>query len=79
MTPVTRALLVLVSTAAIDVVWTYCVLATTERRGGAAASWAAVLTLLGAFNTLSIVGDYRLALPAACGAWIGTWFAVHRK
>jgi hypothetical protein len=73
-----KFLAVFVVTACIDVIWTRCVVCTTQKRRWAAASWAAVLVLGAAFNTVSIVGDYRLAIPAALGAFVGTAWAVGR-
>lgn len=71
-----KALAVFVVTAAIDIIWTLCVRATSERRAGAASSWAAVLVVCASFNTLSIVESPALVIPAALGAFVGTYLAV---
>jgi hypothetical protein len=41
-----------------------------------AATWAAMVIVLGAFIVVSYVHDKRLIIPAAIGAFIGTYFAV---
>lgn len=71
-----NALLVFLATAAIDWVWTQCVIRTTERDALKAAAWSSVLVLLSAFSTVSIVEDNRLIFPAILGAFAGTYIAV---
>ena len=71
-----KALAVFLVTAAIDLAWTRCVRATTERLRGQAAAWAVVLYLLSTYATVSVVADHWLVLPATAGAYLGTWLAV---
>lgn len=67
---------VFVVTAALDAVWSYYIRANAQRESGKAATLAAVLILLGSFNTISIVGNPALVIPAAFGAFFGTLLAV---
>lgn len=59
----------------LDVVWAKYIRATAEKRRWPAASMAGLLVLLGGFNTLAFVDDPRMILPAALGAFAGTWVA----
>lgn len=70
------ALAVFLVTAALDAVWTWYVQGLAAKRVWQAATCAASLILLGAFNTVSIVGNPWLALPASAGAFVGTYLAV---
>lgn len=62
-------------TAVIDIVWTRCVQYTAQKKPVPAAGTASLLVLLGAFNTLAVVDDPRMVIPAALGAFVGTWWA----
>jgi hypothetical protein len=75
----TTALAVFVLTALLDVVWTFYVQGLAEKKKWQAAGAAGLIVLFGAFNTVSIVDDPWLALPAACGAIVGTLIAVERS
>lgn len=75
----TRACLVFFATAFLDVIWTFYVQGLASKKKWQSATCAALIVLFGAFNTVSIVGEPILALPAACGAILGTLFAVERS
>lgn len=74
-----RALLVATSMACLDVVWTFYIQATVEKRAARSAALASLLALLAAFNTVSIVEDWRMAIASGVGAWLGTYWAVRRS
>ncbi len=69
-------LLVFLSTLLADVAWTRYTLAVTERRALLAAIWSAAIVLFGAFNIVTYVHDSWAIVPAAIGAFAGTWWAV---
>lgn len=72
----TRIVGVFLATALADVVWARYIRATADRKAVSAASWSALVVLLGAYATVSIVADRWLVLPALCGAFVGTYYAV---
>ena len=71
-----KAVAVFLVTAALDVVWTIYVQALASKASGRAATCAGLLVLIGAFNTVSFVANPLLALPAACGAVVGTYLCT---
>lgn len=73
-----KAVLVFVVSALVGCVWTYYIQSVAERKRWQAAALDALLVLMGAFATLSIVDDRRMALVAAAGAFIGTLVSVRR-
>lgn len=72
-------LLVFVSTLLADVAWTKYMLAVAEKRATRAALWSAAIVLFGAFNIVSYVGNHWALIPAALGAFAGTWLTVRRE
>lgn len=72
----TRSVGVCVGTAVSDFVWTKYI---GNIAGGSkleAATWGAVVIVLGAYIVLSYVNDKRLIVAAALGAFIGTYYGV---
>ena len=70
------ALAVFLATAVVDALWTRYIQHTAERRAGQAASYSALLVLCGAFSTVAIVDQHWLAIPAAAGAFVGTYLTA---
>jgi hypothetical protein len=59
-----------------DYVWAKYMLGVANGPATVAANWASVVIILGAYLVVSYVQDKRLIIPAAIGAWIGTYLAV---
>lgn len=72
-------LLVFVSTLLADIAWTRYTLAVGARAAVKAGIWSTLIILFGAFNITTYVTDRRAIIPAALGAFIGTWWAVGRN
>ena len=70
--------LVFLSTAVADVVWARYTLAVTAKATWQAATWSALIIVLGGFNVTQYVHDWRNIIPAAAGAFAGTWLAVRK-
>lgn len=64
------------ATALSDWVWANYMLGVTSRMALEASLWASAVIILGAFVVLSYVDDKRLIIPAAIGAFIGTYLAL---
>ena len=73
-----RWLLVFAVVALADVLWTKYILAASERRAGAAALYSTGIVLAAAYTTLAYVDDPRYLVPAALGAFLGTYWTVKR-
>ncbi len=71
-----RGLLVFLATAITDWVWARYVGGIASQASLVAANWSVLVIVLGAFVVVSYVNDKRLILPAAIGAWIGTYIGV---
>lgn len=61
---------------ALDVVFAMYVIATSSKAAEAAAGWASAIVLLNGAVTLSFVRDRWMLVPAAIGAFAGTWSAI---
>lgn len=61
---------------ALDMVFAMYVIATAAKAAEAAAAWATAIVLLNGVVTLSFVRDRWMLLPAAFGAFAGTWSAI---
>ena len=69
-------MLVFVAVAAVDALWSLWIGSVGGHHAAQAGAYATLLLLAGAFVTLSYVRDRRLLLPAALGAFIGTYLSV---
>ena len=67
---------ILLATCVSDFIWAQYISTIASKDALAAATWGSVVIILGAYVTISYVGDRRLIVPAAIGAFIGTYFAV---
>lgn len=63
----------------MDVIWTRLTQATVARAPGVAAAWSTSLYLLSTYAVYSVIHDLWLLIPAAAGAYLGTYVAVKRS
>jgi hypothetical protein len=68
-----RATIVFLSAVGLDALWALYIRRSSQGKALAAASCAAVLLGLGAFNAISYLEDHWMLLPAMSGAFIGTY------
>lgn len=71
-----KSLLVFLSVACLDFVWTFYTRAMVDRREGRAGLWSAAIIGIGGYAASEYVQNKSLLLPAALGAFAGTWLAV---
>ena len=72
----TNAILVFFAVAIVDSFWTRYFQSTTEKHAVKAGVYSALIILFSAFTTRSYVQDGWMAIPAALGAYVGTWLTV---
>ena len=72
------ALGVFATVAVGDWVWTRYSMAVASRHAHHAAVFAVLIVLVGAVSTLAYVDNHLMILPAALGAWVGTFFTVRK-
>ena len=68
--------LVFVAMVATDIVWAQYTRAVADHNLRKAPVMAAAIISIGAFVTTSYVQDYWMILPAAAGAYVGTFLSV---
>ena len=68
--------LVFFATAVTDVVWALYIRQTSHGNALKSAIWAALIILFGAFTVVSYVNNTRMLIPAALGAFFGTFATV---
>jgi hypothetical protein len=61
---------------ALDFFWARYTAAVTDKAAAKAAGWAAFIILVSGFVTTSYVHDHWLLIPAAFGAFAGTYAAI---
>lgn len=71
--------LVFLAVALADVCWTKYFLEAANKNATKAAAWSAVIVLLGSYTTVEYVGNALLVIPAALGAFAGTYLTVLRE
>ena len=59
-----------------DIVWTAYIKTIADGEATAAAFWAMLVMLIGAFVTIQYVNDPAMLVPAGLGGAVGTWIAV---
>jgi hypothetical protein len=74
----TKGAAVFVALCVLDFVWARYNVATTSKQPVKAGVYSVLIILLGAFSVISYTDDHRMLLPAAAGAFVGTYFAVLR-
>jgi hypothetical protein len=76
MTYVLKFLGVMVSMGLLDMAWTCYFISIKESNAMAAGWWSSIVVALGAFVTVSYVGDPSLLCAAILGAFFGTAITV---
>lgn len=71
-----RSSLVAIATGVSDYIWARYISTVANADSIVAANWSFLTIALGALVVVSYVDDRRLIIPAAIGAWIGTYLAV---
>jgi hypothetical protein len=69
-------ILIFFSVALVDVFWTRYFQSVAEKAPVKSGVYSSLIILIGAFSTMSYVGDHKLVIPAALGAFVGTYFTV---
>ena len=69
-------LLVFLAMVATDFVWARYNIASINHRPVAAGLYSAAIVALGAYSVVSYTQNHWMWLPAAAGAFVGTFFAV---
>jgi subtilase family serine protease len=70
------AVAVFCGTFVSDYIWAKYIASITTATPMVAGIWAVATIVLGAFVVLSYVNDRRMIIPAAIGAFFGTYFAI---
>lgn len=73
-----QAIATFFATLALDYVWAYYQRAVNSKSAGPAAWYAALIIGLNALYLLSCNDDHWMILPAAAGAFVGTYLSVRR-
>lgn len=60
----------------LDIVYAKYTMAVQRRDASHAAHWATAIILIGGVSIISYTHNPILILPAAAGAWVGTWYTV---
>ena len=71
-----RGVAVFLAVALTDSLWTGWIRAASDGSALPAASYSALIVLVGAFVTCSYVKDRIYLIPAVLGAFVGTWLSV---
>ena len=59
-----------------DFVWAKYISSIATIQPIVAANWSVLVVFLGAYVVVSYVEDRRMIIPAAIGAWIGTYYGI---
>lgn len=77
MSPLIRtASIVFLAMTALDIAFALYVIEVAGKNTVAAGLWAAAIQICNAFVVTSFVKDYRMTLPCAAGAFVGTVLAI---
>lgn len=71
-----KFLLIMASVALADVCWAMYFIKIGDKSSIKAGFWASLLIVLSAYTTVNYVHDSRFIIPAALGAFIGTYISV---
>jgi hypothetical protein len=69
-------LVIFASMFALDFVWAFYMKAVQRSAAFSAASWAIAITVFNGAVQIGYIADHWLLVPAAAGAFIGTFFAL---
>jgi hypothetical protein len=73
-----KAALVFLAMLIGDSLWAKWMLATSKRQPVPAAAYSSAIILVGGFTAVAYVNDPRYLIPAALGAFVGTYVTVRR-
>lgn len=62
-----------------DFVWARYITAIAEARKLHASAWAVALLVLSGVATIAYVNNHWMLIPAAAGAFVGTWFSIRKS
>ncbi len=68
--------LVFTATFLADIFWTFYIRKVSQGKAFGAASYSLLVAIMGAFSTYQFIINYWMIIPAALGAFIGTYFTV---
>ncbi len=71
-----KSILIFFATALSDLVWTMWILHTTSLNRWRSSAYSSAIILLGGLTVVSYVSDKRLLVPAAIGAFVGTFITL---
>ena len=74
-----EALSVFLLMALLDIVWVKCIWSVDESTPNVAAAWSTAFYVISTLVVLDVVKQSWLIVPAAAGAFAGTWWVVWRK
>ena len=63
----------------IDIFYTYYLRAVADNKALVASVWSIVVTILGAFVVINYTTDHMMLMPAALGAFCGTYVGMKLK
>lgn len=63
----------------LDIVWSKCIWSVSGDSPGRAAAWASAFYVISTLVVLDVVKQPWMMIPAAAGAWTGTYFIVWRR
>lgn len=75
---IVNAISAFILTAVVDILWAKYIKAVSETRPVMAGFFALVLYILGGTVTLMFVAEPFMIIPAACGAFLGTYLGVKK-
>jgi hypothetical protein len=64
---------VFVGLVVLDIIWVGYTKSLQKHTPVKSGLWAAIMITVSGFVTISYVGDHSLLIPAAAGAFVGTW------
>jgi uncharacterized protein YebE (UPF0316 family) len=71
--------LTFISLFCIDIFYTYYLRAVADNKALVASVWSIVVTILGAFVVINYTTDHMMLIPAALGAFCGTFVGMKLK
>ncbi|MFA6407745.1 MAG: hypothetical protein WCV80_03515 [Candidatus Paceibacterota bacterium] len=74
---ISTALLVFGATVISDMLWAFYIRRTNDRKALSAALFSAVIVLSGGLIVVAYVENNWYLLPAAMGAFVGTFISIH--
>lgn len=73
------AVLVFLCTTTSDFIWAKYIKAVNDKKALVAAGWSASIILIGGITIVSYVEVHWLVVPAALGAFLGTFLSVRKS